>query len=561
MIKYQYLCDTDIFYLRECILMQRVRRILFLIAYVCLMGMIFNMPVYATKVQEQVIWHAENSSEYPNMTLDEHFLLFGTYGDETLYTYEEIENALNRIREKGILNNRGEQDCFVEEDRATVSTMTTGPKGIELIKTWEGLELKAYKATSSEKYYTIGYGHHGSDVTADMVITKEQAEELLANDIRNKEIELNSYIKENRIVVNQNQFDALMSFTYNLGLAKWSGSHDVPTMLMAGQEGFSVETVRHFFTQWRMAGGKVLPGLENRRNAEVDVFLTPCYDMCSVSRISINTGGQVGEVIHLSLTDDVVKDSGAYISVTHRDKTTKYRIADLTTTNDCRLQVDLPIRYATDTITVYIHRSDDRVVELRNGNTSDGKGYNFSLDEYRKYVVEVNNIKLLNLIDVLKKYSACADAYFGGSSTDKYAVSDFSAATLAKNKRVISGGVDGLDYIGTSLVLEGDMKMKYYFRLDEGRVADDYTYYINGTRVDKVVDGSAVYLLVGNIAAADIDDSYTIKITDKRGQSLSVNAGPLSYAYSAFEYDKSELKNLMANMYNYNKAAETYFGS
>ena len=61
--------------------------------------------------------------------------------------------------------------------------MKTSNKGINLIKSFEGLRLRAYKPVSTEKYYTIGYGHYGADVTANMVITETQAIEYLKKDL------------------------------------------------------------------------------------------------------------------------------------------------------------------------------------------------------------------------------------------------------------------------------------------------------------------------------------------------------------------------------------------
>ena len=62
--------------------------------------------------------------------------------------------------------------------------MITSNKGIELIKSFEGIRLVAYKAVPTEKYWTIGYGHYGADVTSGMAITVEQATELLRNDLK-----------------------------------------------------------------------------------------------------------------------------------------------------------------------------------------------------------------------------------------------------------------------------------------------------------------------------------------------------------------------------------------
>ena len=92
--------------------------------------------------------------------------------------------------------------------------MKISEKGLELIKTFEGLRLSSYKALSAEKYYTIGYGHYGSDVSKDMIITESQAEELLKKDVEKFEDKVNKY---SNYSFNQNQFDALVSFAYNIG--------------------------------------------------------------------------------------------------------------------------------------------------------------------------------------------------------------------------------------------------------------------------------------------------------------------------------------------------------
>ena len=61
--------------------------------------------------------------------------------------------------------------------------MKTSSKGIDFIKSFETLRLKAYKAVKSEKYYTIGYGHYGPDVEPGMEITENEAERMLAEDL------------------------------------------------------------------------------------------------------------------------------------------------------------------------------------------------------------------------------------------------------------------------------------------------------------------------------------------------------------------------------------------
>ena len=93
-------------------------------------------------------------------------------------------------------------------------TLTVSDSGISLIKKYEGLELKAYYCASGQK--TIGYGHTGSNLSR---ITESQADSLLRIDLEPIEEYLN-----NNYDFNQNEFDAIASFIYNIGIYKFSTS-------------------------------------------------------------------------------------------------------------------------------------------------------------------------------------------------------------------------------------------------------------------------------------------------------------------------------------------------
>lgn len=136
--------------------------------------------------------------------------------------------------------------------------------GLALIKKFEGCRLTAYKAVSSEKYWTIGWGHYGSDVKQGQTITQEQADAFLKADCASAEKAVNSYSKYNW---NQNQFDALVSFTFNCG------SGNLKTLLNNGQR--TIAEISAKITAYNKAGGKVLQGLVNRRIAEKELFDKP----------------------------------------------------------------------------------------------------------------------------------------------------------------------------------------------------------------------------------------------------------------------------------------------
>lgn len=146
--------------------------------------------------------------------------------------------------------------------------MKTDQRGIDLIKRFEGLRLKAYKPVKTEKYYTIGYGHYGADVTANMVITESEAETLLRKDLQKFEKGVEDALAGTQIT--QNQFNALVSFSYNVGLGNLRNS----TLLKYVKANANDERIKGEFLKWKYAGGQVLAGLVKRRQAEAGMYFS-----------------------------------------------------------------------------------------------------------------------------------------------------------------------------------------------------------------------------------------------------------------------------------------------
>lgn len=140
--------------------------------------------------------------------------------------------------------------------------MRTSQVGIDLIKNSEGLRLSAYQ--DSVGVWTIGYGATRT-VVAGMSITVDQAERMLQNDISRFEPGLDTLVK---VSLNQHQWDALMSFVYNLGAGSLASS-TLLKMLNAGDYAGAADQ----FLRWNKAGGNVLAGLTTRRTAERKMFL------------------------------------------------------------------------------------------------------------------------------------------------------------------------------------------------------------------------------------------------------------------------------------------------
>ena len=147
--------------------------------------------------------------------------------------------------------------------------MKISNNGIELIKQFEGLSLKPY--LDAVNIPTIGFGNtfyeDGTKVTLkDKPITEQRATELLEF-IANKTFSenINKVVK---VPLNQNQFDALVSFAYNIGNKNFNWSTLLKKLNLSDYEGTSLE-----FGRWNQAGGKILNGLVLRRQKEKELFL------------------------------------------------------------------------------------------------------------------------------------------------------------------------------------------------------------------------------------------------------------------------------------------------
>ena len=140
--------------------------------------------------------------------------------------------------------------------------MVTSKDGLALIKRYEGLRLKAYKCPAG--VWTIGYGHT-KGVKPGMTISQETADLYLRADVAPIEKLLNSL----KINFRQGQFDALVSWIFNLGSGNFNSS-TLKKRVVAGAK--DIEIIAEI-KKWNKAGGKVLPGLVKRREEEAATWM------------------------------------------------------------------------------------------------------------------------------------------------------------------------------------------------------------------------------------------------------------------------------------------------
>lgn len=144
--------------------------------------------------------------------------------------------------------------------------MNIGNAGLELIKSFEGCMLTAYKPVQTEQYYTIGWGHYGPDVYAGMSITQDQADNMLREDVKYYADAVDRY--NSRFNFTQEEFDALTSFTYNCGVGSLQA---VMSCCNTKQE------IAEECKLYNKGGGIILAGLVRRREEEYQLFMSGEY--------------------------------------------------------------------------------------------------------------------------------------------------------------------------------------------------------------------------------------------------------------------------------------------
>lgn len=140
--------------------------------------------------------------------------------------------------------------------------MKTSKTGLELIMKYEGFRAEAYRCPGG--VWTIGYGHTGAEVKAGRRATQEEAIEWLRSDVQVAEAAIN----KEKLNIGQHQFDALVSFVFNVGTGNFRNS----ALLKKIREDPDAPGIREAFMQWKRVKGVILPGLVRRRQEEADLY-------------------------------------------------------------------------------------------------------------------------------------------------------------------------------------------------------------------------------------------------------------------------------------------------
>lgn len=171
--------------------------------------------------------------------------------------------------------------------------MKISETGIALIKSFEGYHLVAYRCPAG--VWTIGYGHT-ANVTPTQVISAQRADELLKQDLEKHERNVMKY--DHIYHWNQNEFDAMVSFSFNLG--------SIDKLTANGTRDKS--TIAEKILAYNKAGGNVLNGLVRRRQAEHDLFIRAS----DIPKIKYPVLKEGSKGIHVTKVQIVLNDKGMY---------------------------------------------------------------------------------------------------------------------------------------------------------------------------------------------------------------------------------------------------------
>lgn len=137
-----------------------------------------------------------------------------------------------------------------------------------MIKKWEGLRCRAYKALPGERYYTIGYGHCSPGVKKGQYVTVKEAEQLLKKDVA----KYSQLLAKVNPTLQQNQYDALISLIYNIGWHNFITSMTGVVTASLNKKATPIDVARRIIL-WVHSGEKVVLGLQRRRVMEANYFL------------------------------------------------------------------------------------------------------------------------------------------------------------------------------------------------------------------------------------------------------------------------------------------------
>lgn len=437
------------------------------------------------------------------------------------------------------------------------SAMRSGKDCIELIKKCEGFSKYKYWDYSQ---WTIGYGTGvGADEYPDG-ITEEEAERLLQNALGTYEGYVNKFADKYNINLKQNQFDALVSLSYNMGNI-WSvyDEFDLKSYLIDGSEKHSFLEIAKAFGEWRVAGGSVLQGLVNRREDETKLFLSDRNDKNNeIWRVNTEEGVNLREAVGSSakktgflpmntiyeVTEKKTHD-GSLWGKTNADGRESWCVLDYS-----RYIVGGPLEYGE--IGGGIGKAEKWRVTSDNGlNLREGPGLSYSSLDVLDYSTEFNVSQTIEADEHIwgkTKYNN-KDGWVALNFAERIGNDEFEAAVL-ESIAIVSEPVKKEYKEGEKLSLEGiEVRAKY----SDGSVKTVTDFTVAGF---ESIAGEHTVI----VSYMEKTASFKVRVAEKKIIGIEVASIPDKTVYKQGErLDVTGLKvnavydnNVMEEIFNYN---------
>ncbi|MCM1530223.1 MAG: cadherin-like beta sandwich domain-containing protein [Alistipes sp.] len=283
---------------------------------------------------------------------------------------------------------------------------------------------------------------------------------------------------------------------------------------------------------------------------------TSLYDMSDVEfeavspvkfgGASISLSGNIGVNFYMTLDESVINDKNAYMQF------------ELPNGEVSRVYVSDAKETVVDNTTYYVFSCEVAAKEMAdsiNAQMFSGSGsavgskYDYSVEEYADELVNGDyTSEAKELVEAMTNYGDYAEAYFSGKNSA--ATSDMNKVTekvLSAYEIKENGDLpEGIEYYGSSLVLESNTSVRHYFKAAKGAKTDSYAF--------SEKDG-CYYKEITDIPAGKLDEVQNVTIGD-----YTISYSPMSYAYAVLKSDSADenLKNLVKALYLYEKAADAY---
>ncbi len=196
--------------------------------------------------------------------------------------------------------------------------------------------------------------------------------------------------------------------------------------------------------------------------------------------------------------------------------------------------------------------------------------YTYTVRDYADYILEHSDtyIDVQDLVEAMLNYGGYAQTYFNYHTDDLASegvdltteMNDVTAQTLAKYVRTVTGSVAGITYKGNTLLLEANTDIRYYFTLAEGADITAYTFAYGDEVLTPVAKDGMYYVQISDIPAADLDQTYTLTVSNAEGSKQTIDYSVYAYAYEILNSGTygTALDNVVKALYLYGVEAADY---